>query len=373
MWINSIIFCFAILLQAQSVIAQQVVHSDSERIFMIEPKFQTGTIVNNNEKAQLLVKDNPWLVQVDLSVLKNTKRSWDYSNCYTQTGVSLSYINFGNPAKLGKAVSFSVYTEPYLVLSPNVKFTIRGGAGFAYLNKVYDVKYDSNNLFYSKPLSFILSVGTSLKYRIAPATHLTFAAQFNHISNGGTRWPNWGMNFPMVGMGVTYAFQHDDLKKRERIEFDDKSWKIITHVFGGRNTEDAKGKFPEAKRLVTGINVGLIKPLGKISSLGVGGEAYYDGIAHLQEERTGKDYRAGIASVSLQHYITFGKLLLGQQLAYYVTKVNPDVARKLYQRYFIEYKVKGPLYLGVSLKAHGNVSDYITLSTAYIFNTRAHK
>ncbi|HEY8936857.1 MAG TPA: hypothetical protein VIM65_16625, partial [Cyclobacteriaceae bacterium] len=127
---------------------------------------------------------------------------------------------------------------------------------------------------------------------------------------------------------------------------------------------------PEEKRIVTGINIGLIKPLGKISSLGVGGEAYYDGIAHLQEERTGKDFRAGIASVNLQHYITLGKLLLGQQLAYYVTKPNPDVTRKLYQRYFIEYKVKGPLYLGVSLKAHGNVSDYIALSTAYILNTR---
>ncbi|HEY8934963.1 MAG TPA: hypothetical protein VIM65_07060, partial [Cyclobacteriaceae bacterium] len=60
MKINGIIFFLVILLQGQSVIAQQIIHSDSGRIFLIEPKFQIGTIVNNNEKAQLLVKNNPW-------------------------------------------------------------------------------------------------------------------------------------------------------------------------------------------------------------------------------------------------------------------------------------------------------------------------
>jgi hypothetical protein len=314
-----------------------------------------------------LINNNPQLIQLDFSVLKNTQKAYEYGRCYSKNGLSFSHVNFGNADKLGTASTLALYVEPHLLASRKFQVTLRAGGGVAYLNKVYNAVSDSNNLFYSKPLSYLLLVNVNVYYALTANVRVNVSAQFSHISNGGARWPNYGMNFPTWGLGIEYAIHPQVLQARTCAPFTNRSVKVITHLFGGRNTARAGDSYPEEKKPVFGINAGVLKPLGRISALGFGGELYYDAICKVKQTRYEKKFNSTIGSVSLQHYFFFGKLLCGQQLAYYITKLNPDTPTNFYQRYFFEYKVKGPLYLGVSLKAHGQISDYMSITTSYIF------
>jgi len=46
-----------------------------------------------------------------------------------------------------------------------------------------------------------------------------------------------------------------------------------------------------------------------------------------------------MGGLSLQHYLILGKLLFGQQFAWYVTS-NTGYQKNIYQRYILEYEVK---------------------------------
>jgi hypothetical protein len=340
---------------------------DSTLSFFLNSKIQSGYVLVDNRKLAQLNLHHPLLFQVDLSILKNRQQVWDYCGCFMKNGISLSYTDLGNAHSLGNAISILLYTEPHLVWSTKFKLTLRTGAGLTYTNRVYHVETNPTNITISKHLSFLLSINPNLYFSINNRTAVNFGVQINHISNGGTRWPNWGLNFATAGIGFEYTIHPQILNKRKTTPFSARSIKYAVHIFGGRHHSDPQDQWTEKRRMVAGINIGVLKPLGRINSLGIGGEIYYDGIAKVLEAQSGMHYHLLIGSVSLQHYFTLGKVLFGQQLAYYVTPLNPNIKTHIYQRYLLEYKIKGPWYAGVSLRAHGKISDYLTLTTGLIF------
>jgi hypothetical protein len=346
---------------------QSLVQIDSGRLFFISASAHRGTIVVQDENAAYLVQKKTKGLQLDLSVLKNTQRTWDYCNCYSKSGVSLSYVDFGNPVNLGHAINFAAYVEPYLSFSHRLQFSFRGGAGFAYLNRTFNAVTNPDNTFYSRKVSFLLLLNLNVYYALTPSLRASLTAQFSHISNGGARDPNWGINFPAIGVGLEYMLRPEVLKPRMRKPFTDRSIKVITTVFGGRRLLQANDPWPDQHRLIAGINTGVVKPLGRISAIGLGAELYYDGTSHLREVRYQQKYSDMIGAISLQHYFFFGKIVFGQQMAYQVTRLNPDVYKHFYQRFLLGYQLRRHWYGGITLKSHGDVSENLSFVSMLVF------
>ncbi|MBL0742055.1 acyloxyacyl hydrolase [Chryseolinea lacunae] len=340
---------------------------DSSRIYFVDARFHSGKILIDDPSLATLLTRPPRMAEVNFSLLKNEQRAWDYANCYTKNGVSLSYADFGNTAILGHAVSATVFTEPFIVNAKHIQVSLRCGAGFSYLNKIHNTTANPDNIYYSQHISFLLLINPTLYYAINDRWRVMAGAQISHISNGGSTWPNWGINVASGSVGVEYALQPLLLKPRKRVPFTDRDIKFIAHAFAGRHTSDPTQDAPSEKRFAGGLNLGAAKPLGRVCALGLGAEFYYDGIAQVLEAQSGKKYNPLVGSVSLQNYFFFGKLLFGQQLAYYITPNHPSSAQKFYQVYLLEYKIKGPLYAGVALHARGKISDFLSISTGYIF------
>jgi hypothetical protein len=338
----------------------------SNIIYTLSAKAGYTSIWTGRESLQQFTQDHPWSVQFDFGVLKNTTQAWNYCNCYSENGVSLGYINFANPEKLGRALTVAAFTEPYLVSGKHFQLSLRGTAGFAFLNKVYDSIANKDAIFFSTKLSFVLGLGLNVGWRLNQNWRLTAAAQFNHISNAGRKDPNEGMNFPGVNVGVNYTLHPQQLEKRTKERFADKNIGLLVHGFGNIRTAWADANWPEEKRLVTGANIGLIKRLGRIEGLGVGGEYYYDGINEVYQQRSGETIQNSVGGLSIQNYLLLGKLLFGQQFAWYVTP-NTGFQKNIYQRYLLEFELKKNWYAGFTLKAHGDHSDYFAFSTGYFF------
>ncbi|MEQ8302819.1 MAG: acyloxyacyl hydrolase [Cyclobacteriaceae bacterium] len=337
--------------------------TDTTRTFYLGSSVQVGNVVGNRTNANPIAERVPWMLELDFSFLKATQTAYDYCGCYTKSGVSYTYTDFANPTQLGSGHSLGLFTEPYLLNKKNVQLSLRGGAGLIYLNKIYDEQTNPENLLFSNHVSFRVTLGSQLYFNVSPALQLNLNAQFNHISNGGSQYPNYGMNMLTTGLGLDYRLNNNTPRERKPLQVEwDRSWKIITHVFAGPHTADSYRGFPERNKLVTGLNTGLVKPLSRVNALGAGGEVYYDALAQLHESQTGWNFHSWHASVSAQHYIFLGRLLLGQQLAYFVTPLNRDQKTRVYQRYYIEYKFKESWYAGLSLKTHGTMSDYLGIS-----------
>lgn len=340
--------------------------SDSANsIYILATKFNYTSIITENSSLEQFTHNHPWSAQIDFGVLKNNQKAWNYCNCYSQNGLSVGYINFDNPDKLGKAFTLSTFIEPYLFFNKRFQLSLRGSGGLAFLNKVYESISNKQSIFFSTKMSFFLSAGLNFSYRINENLNFKTFAQFNHISNGGRRDPNEGMNFPGVGIGIDYNLSPQKLQRRKNQKFPDKSISLVVHTFGNIRTAWADVKWPEERRLLIGTNVGLIKRIGRLNGIGAGGEFYYDGINDVYNQRSGQTVQTTLGAVSIQHNFFFGRLLLGQQLAWYVTP-NNGFQTNIYQRYLIEYELMKNWYSGVSLKAHGNHSDYFSFSIGHI-------
>jgi len=356
-----IFLCFPVYLSSA-----QNVPDYSSIVYDVSGSFQYSSIWTGRGSLQQFTQNHPWSAQIDFGILKNSQRTWNYCNCYSRNGFSFNYFNFANPQKLGAALALSAFAEPNLILTDRFAFSLRGSVGFAYLNKVYDSVTNKDNIFYSAKLSYLLTLGANTSYNLSKKLKITASAQFNHISNGGKRDPNEGINFPAVRLVLDYILNPVKLERRPTEKLADKPWGVFTHVFGATRTAQANTIWPEERRVVAGINLGLIKRIGRMNAIGGGGEIYYDGINSINQQRSGQPQQTTVAGLSIQHCLYFGKLLLGQQFAWYITP-NTGYQKNIYQRYTIEYEVGRNWFAGVSLKAHGDHSDYLALSTGYFF------
>ncbi len=346
-------FCFFV-----TEVTGQTISHDSSRLYFAGVSFHSGVIVTQ-PRLKPFAQSHPVMVQADFSFINNTQRAWNQCNCYSKTGLSFSYVDFKNKEILGSAFNLAVYAEPYLYYSQPFQFSLRGGAGLSYLNNEYHPDSNHENLFYSSPVSFLLTLGLSANFKISQAFNAGVTTQFNHISNGGARNPNWGINFPTLAVKVDYQFNKAKLTSRVHEKLVEYPLKLILHAAAGQHLEDG------TRKLVAEINAGLIKQLSRINGVGVGGELVYDGINKVLEERRGEPYNPFLASVSLQHYFYFGKLLFGQQFAYYVAPPNSN-ADKIYQVYTMGFHITNQWYGGVLLRAHSGISDYLAVSVAKV-------
>ncbi|HCW09011.1 MAG TPA: hypothetical protein DGG95_16770 [Cytophagales bacterium] len=327
-------------------------------------RFLYNTIWSERSSLQQFTKYHPLGVQLDFGIIKNSQRTWNYCNCYTRNGVSIGYFDFRNSSELGNAFTFSFFTEPTLFSTNNFSLSARGSVGLARLNKLYDSLSNRDNIFFSTQMSYYLMLGVNARLKLSKSVSASAMTYMNHISNGGRREPNEGMNFFGASLSIDYAINHIELQKRQREKFTDKTFGLMIHPFGAQRTVQATNYFAEEKNVVLGANLGLIKRIGRVNAFGIGGEFYYDGINSAYQARTGQTIQTAVGGVSIQHYLFLGKLLLGQQLAMFVTP-NTGYAQRFYERFFFEYEVKKDWYAGVTLKSHKDHSDYLAFSIGH--------
>ncbi|MFY8019719.1 MAG: acyloxyacyl hydrolase, partial [Bacteroidia bacterium] len=131
----------------------------------------------------------------------------------SRKGFKMQYVNFNYPSKLGSAFSLSAFTEPMIGSNRNLFLSFPIEAGIVGLSKIYHAQQNPENLFFSTPISFYLSAGMQINYKISNLLLLQSALQYQHISNGGIKMPNKGMNFFSYHLGICKYFNEPNWQK----------------------------------------------------------------------------------------------------------------------------------------------------------------
>ena len=99
----------------------------------------------------------------------------------------------------------------------NISFRL--AAGLSFETRPYDENNNPENLSYSLPVNQYSQLALILHYHINPKIKVTTSGNYNHISNGGLKQPNKGINYPTLAVGLDYTPKPISFKKREKTDF----------------------------------------------------------------------------------------------------------------------------------------------------------
>ena len=208
-------------------------------------------------------------------------------------------------------------------------------------------------------LSAYLSLGISTYWRLNPQWSLVFTGDYQHISNGGVRQPNKGINWPTASIGVDYTFQPLTWARPTRHN-QNRDWRSQPprrdlYLFGGVQNVSAgeSSQFP-----IVGGGIAWSKQVTRISSLSAGAETHADFALREQLERDSLAQLSHVrAGVLVGHEFLLGKIVFSQQLGVYAFQQTPYYPR-LYQRWGLLYRLNPSLSAGFNLKTHGHIANF---------------
>jgi hypothetical protein len=338
--------------------ASAAVNNDTTRAAInIGLNAHTGFIIPHSRTIRDIANSNPWGIEADFSWHFVNPRAWQYVQGYPRLGASLAYYNFDNPEVLGNAYTLLLYVEPFLSAHRRFSLSFRFGAGLAYMDNIYHPEDNPQNLFYSTAISFPLEVNLLGNYRLSERIMLRAGGTYKHISNGGLRQPNKGINFPSATVGINYTLRPAEFTERQLTEdmLEQHQRDFLVAVFGtGKDRhDDSSRKLP-----LLGLTAYVSQPIGRISALTGGAEWVVDYTLRkeLQDREENTDYQRGALMVG--HELRIGRFRFNQQLGVYV--YSPVKAYDpVYQRWGLEYHTGSKLFFGVNLKAHRHVADFL--------------
>jgi len=319
-------------------------------------KIHSGYIISHNASVNQLSKARPYGFQVNLGLLNTSPEAWKQTHCYARMGISFQHFQFGNPAELGSSSQLSAYLEPYLLLKKSFQLSFFFGFGATYLSKVYDQKTNPRNRFFSSPISFLVYLGSTARVPVHPKWKLTGSVYYNHISNGGIKMPNKGMNFPSISLGIDYLPFSEIIPSPPKLEPGPLPWLLwLESGFSLKNTPDDWGQF-KATLPIINFASHIEKKVSDVHGFSLGLEFTEDQFLRQSFKRNDLDLNSQILGALIGHSFHFGKIRLSQYYGLYVWNEEPN-RRTAYQRYGLFYQATRKFYFGGTLKAHRHVAD----------------
>ncbi len=331
-----------------------------------------GFIIPHSKQIKELSYATPWGVEGEIAWHLMGENIWRYCYCYPRTGFGLFYLNFDNPEILGYSVALYPFIEPYIRAEKKLSLSFRFGIGPAYVSKYYDPETNPDNFFFSSHLSFIVQLSVAFHYRINEHFTSRLGINYNHISNGGIKEPNVGMNYPTLNLGLDYSFREAVFAERSRQSgkdlYDRRCWFDAYLLGTAKNAE--KGEDHLYPVIGAGIYYNYL--FGRIIAASGGTEWVSDfSIKEKIERLYAGDPEADLpdhnrAAVLLGIDILFGRFSFIHQWGIYYYEPYP-ARNRAYQRYGLNFRFSRKLYTGVNIKAHGHVADLMDLRLGFIF------
>ncbi len=334
-----------------------------ENTTFVSGRFQQGSIIIHSRAIRAIEDSYPYGLQFDFGWHKKSEKDWNACNCYPKVGISLGVWNFDNPDVLGYGATGLFFLQPVFRADKKFSFSIRGGMGLSYQTKPHDPESNPDNLSYSTYLAFPLHLALAGHFRISDQWKADLQLEYNHISNGGMKQPNKGINWPTVSIGATRYFSPLVFPEREKHD-----WRMEA-VDRNRTDITVFSTFQEPEESLVYLSGGLelrqLRRVGRISNISLGGEWMYDSYTAALSKGMEKDsgHHLGVAA---GHEFILGKFLFSQQFGVYLLRPSAR-PEDVYQRYAFVYRLSQKFSTGVSLKAHGHVADFLDLRLGFSF------
>lgn len=337
--------------------------------FQLSAKVHRGFIIAHSRELIDVSNSNPYGIELNAHWVLAGEQEIRQTGLIAKRGFAAYYFNFDNPEVLGHCIAIVPYVEPLVRPWGRLYGSFQLGLGAVYLSKVYDESTNPTNLFFSLPISLWAMLNADFYYKINKKWQISSGFNYNHISNGGMKSPNKGMNFPTVNLGLQHAFQFADMKKPEKND----DWKTqpryfrYLQVIGTVKNLPATAGFPEIQpAILYGAQWMFGRRMGRMSGLSAGLELIHDGYDRALLDRLSDQTSTWKGGLLIGHELLIGKVRFTTHVGPYF--YNPSrTTDALYQRYGLYYKFGRHVLVGSTLKAHRHVADVFDLRVGWIW------
>ncbi|MBL7964760.1 MAG: acyloxyacyl hydrolase [Flavobacteriales bacterium] len=328
-----------------------------------------GFIIPHSQELVDVSTSHPRGVELNAAWLLADEHHTRASGVVSRRGVAMHLIDFGAPDLLGHMLSVSAFVEPMIRAQDRVHGSVRLALGLAYLDQPYDPETNPGNLFYSTNISFLACVNAYLGLRINPQWEASGGFNYNHISNGGMKQPNKGMNFPTWSLGASYCLRPVVIQRPIR----DDAWRTAkrtyTYLVGSASVKNAPATDGNDEVLRCSL-LGILGVrgwrVGRMAGLSAGTEWVHDGYAEEMSARDGANENGWMGAVMAGPELLSGRVRFALLFGAYVYALAWS-GDAVYQRYQLSYTVGRGLMVGTSLKAHRHVADVFDLRLGWVW------
>jgi hypothetical protein len=341
-----------------------------ETLFSVGLGLQHGFIFAHSEDVQNTTGARPTGIEAIFSWQRNDSAMFSLCHCYPRQGLMLNYYDY-DVGLLGRSGTAAYFLEPTYRMSDRVLFSFKAAAGLSYLNNPYDSIENPTNQSYSTHLSIYLLVGVGVWLKLSEQWWLNPTINYQHISNGGLRDPNKGINWPTAGISVNYQPRSRPWYTGKKTA--EKYWKnysprydvtLMGAMLRGFDQDGNRKRF-----FMGGLALQAAKQVASLSMLTLGAEVYHDG--NLQEKLRSDNIEASPvqAGLMLGHEFLLGRFQFSQRLGVYIFDQTPYYDR-IFHRWGVQYRINRHFSAGLNLLAHRQVAEFLDFRLAYTFQKR---
>ncbi|MBR8538192.1 acyloxyacyl hydrolase [Carboxylicivirga sediminis] len=347
------IICLCLILNSISAFTQ-INQSDAPVFYGISAYY--GQFQVHTKSLYPYNGTHPYGVEFELSQLLLRDNIRETFGTFIKWGVGLNYVNFDH-SDLGFALTGMAYIEPFIRSGRRWRYSLKAGMGVAFMSHPYHPASNPQNLTYSTQLAFPLFGGGSVYYFFTNEWAIKATASFQHISNGGIKQPNLGINYPVIALGVEHTMHHYTIPPPKRLHHFKKETRMDI-LMGYSLKEDTT--HTNDQNVITGF----VNRSWQVSRINAITGSFFIEYQESSEITSNKD-QWSIAPLVGNEFI-LGKLYFGQQIGAYLLK-GQKAPNLLLQNYYLRAKINAHFIAGVNLKAHGRVADFLSVQLGFTF------
>jgi len=342
---------------------------------ILETKIHYGFLYPQHLELQVF---NSHFPAFEFSVEKLTfgRQSWERAYNYPILGMTFLYCPLGNNPILGNAFALMPFINFPLYKTKAFTFGFRFALGAAYLTKKFDRISNYKDIAIGSHLNFAINLMLEARYRLSEYFTITAGISLQHFSNGSLKTPNYGLNAPLINIGLAFRPVRDNrdigdryfapiepfsTTIRKSIEFN------LGFAIGYKNMSSEFGQ----NFFVYHVYENTFFQVSRKSKLGMGLDLSYDASHKKILELAGIHYSGPLdimrPGVNAAYQLMIGKLGIIMNLGFYLSgkeKTNGP----LYEKISFQYVFARNFFANVMLKVHFGRADYIGWGLGYKFD-----
>jgi len=357
-----------------------------------------GTILKHNKHLESLVEGPSGGVNLFVEFQTMEEKPWYQYYNFPAIGLGGTYLDLSNPDMLGQVFALYPYINIPVVRTNYFMLNVKPGAGVSYATKTFknakvynphgDVILDASNAAIGSHLNVYFSAGANIEIPVVAGFSLIAEYNWNHLSNGSVIQPNSGINMLNGSVGLKYFPNYRDYQAPEKQEIEDLPRKFSFEATLAGGVRELYYK-DDKKYPIASITFGVYRPLNNWYRMGLGLDAFYDGVYNGKTEfkrtyLTADEFENKIrAGVSWHNELIIGRLTAGIHLGLYLynpiknmepyeeAKNTPlskpliysyDIEKEdgwLYSRVVGRYAITDHFFASVALKTHLQKAEFI--------------
>lgn len=326
--------------------------------WMVNARINYGFVMAHRPTVVQLQKKH--VVGFEAELFRTSTGEKDFEQAYNRPllGVGFQYWNLGNDRELGN--SYGIFPQILFPInhSPHLLISGRLSCGIGYIEKTFDRLGNHKNVAISTNINCLISFGLYARAFVRKRTQIVTGLEFTHMSNGGFKVPNLGVNIPSVNIGLSHFLGEKKAFYPERSLPRPRSTIVNLLIAGGIKEIVPPGGKKHGALSFTGT---ISKSLSLKSSIGTGMDVLYD---HSIETRLKGDsvnvrnftyaMRSGI---HVSYELKVQKLsILFENGFYLYNRYAGDGS--IYTRLCLRYHFADRYFAVLNLKTHFAKADY---------------